>query len=142
MWGKFLAVFALSAIAANGGLAQESNASIWLLNQELSEACGRAGGHISPDALIERDLTGDGRDDLIISHEGISCNSGGRSIYCGMQVCTVKIFVREGELLKLTMDFLAGGVHVGHGNLPKISGYAHGGSGWSRRWDGLQFSKE
>lgn len=52
-------------------------------------------------------------------------------------VCTAKIFLREGALLRIELEFLAGGVTVGPTNVPVISGYAHGGEAWVMRWDGL-----
>jgi len=58
----------------------------------LPSACDGGRGSIDPAGVIERDLDGDGRDDLIIAHEAISCTSGGqfgRSMFCGMQVCSV-----------------------------------------------------
>jgi hypothetical protein len=33
--------------------------------------------------MIERDLTGDDKADLIISHEGITCPDGAPSGFCG-----------------------------------------------------------
>ncbi|MEL6587803.1 MAG: hypothetical protein AAFY65_13775 [Pseudomonadota bacterium] len=124
-------------------MAQQSNAARYLLGQEVANACNGAAGRISPGSLIERDLTGDGRDDLIIAHEGIRCSGGGsaRSLECGMQVCTTKIWVRQGDLLVEKAFFLGGGIAVAGGNPPAITGYAHGGKTWSMRWNGRSFAR-
>lgn len=131
-----LAAITIAAPAAS----QSSNAARYLANKEVAEACN-GGGRINPKGLIERDLTGDGRDDLIISHEWIECASGQRSMYCGMQVCSVNIYVREGKLLKLRGEFLGGGVSVGGGSRPKIEMYAHGGARGAIRWNGRSFGR-
>jgi hypothetical protein len=83
----FVAMFVLCAGPADA----LSNPARYLINQQIAEACEGRGGSIDPAAVIERDLTGDGRADLIISHEGIQCADSGRSLYCGMQVCSVMI---------------------------------------------------
>ncbi len=90
--------------------------------------------------MIERDLTGDGKADLIISHDGISCSGGGRSSACGMQVCAVKIYVRDGTLLKLAVgDLLGTAVKVGDGAVPTIEWRIHGGAGRMTKWNGQAF---
>ncbi|GIT91278.1 hypothetical protein JANAI62_17340 [Jannaschia pagri] len=128
------------ALLGSPAAAQSSNAARYLAAQEVSEACDGRGGTVS-DGLFERDLDGDGRDDLLIAHEGIRCAGGGfaRSAYCGMQVCTVKIWLRRGDLLKLEEEFLGGGITLGPTSVPVISGYAHGGASWSMRWSGGGF---
>jgi hypothetical protein len=69
---------------------------------------------------IERDLTGDGKADLIISHEGIECANGHRSNAYGMQVCSVMIYVHRGPLLGLEVgDLLGMDVSVGGGSSPQ-----------------------
>lgn len=107
--------------------------------QEIAAACPSGGRFRAADA-VERDLNGDGCKDLLLSHGQLSCKAARKiSGYCGMQVCTVKIFVRQGQLLKLKSDFLGGGVTVGPTNVPVISGYAHGGAAWAIRWNGRAF---
>jgi|TARA_B110000908_G_scaffold167845_1_gene221531 hypothetical protein len=64
------------------------------------------GWAFSSKGAIERDLTGDGRKDLVLAHGGVTCKgSNNISRRCGMQVCRVKLFVRQGQLLKLKSDF-------------------------------------
>jgi hypothetical protein len=119
--------------------AQNSNAAKYLMAQEVALACEGA-GTFDPRGVIETDLNGDGRADLILSHEWITCTgTSTRSGYCGMQVCTVKIYVRESALLRKKVDFLGGGVTVGPTDVPVISGYAHGGDPWAIRWNGKTF---
>ena len=85
-----------------------SKAADYLVRDQIADACEGGKGSINPAAVIERDLTGDGQPDLIISHDGITCSDGGRSNACGMQVCSVTIYVRDGALLKPAVDDLLG----------------------------------
>lgn len=127
-------VLTLAAAPAAAG----SKAADWLVNQELAAACP-GGGTIDPAAVIERDLTGDGKADLIISHEGITCAGGGRSSFCGVQVCALNFYVRRGKLLEPALEALGAGVRVGDGAIPVIHSFAHGGAPVTRRWDGETF---
>lgn len=132
-----MALFAASPLSA---VAQSSNAARYLMNEELATACEGRGGPARIDGgLVERDFDGDGRIDLLIAHDGIACGSTGRSGFCGAQVCTVKVWLRRGDLLRLESEFLGGGVNVDDGTPPTISGYGHGGGTWSMRWDGTGF---
>ena len=56
-----------------------------------------------------------------------------------MQVCSVKFYLRRGELLKPELEMLGAGVEVGSGQVPAISMYAHGGARGSVRWSGNGF---
>ncbi len=129
--------------AREGGLNEtgpRSKAADYLVREQIADACEAKGGKIDPAAVIERDLTGDGKADLIISHDGISCSGGGRSTACGMQVCAVKIYVRDGALLKLAVgDLLGTAVKVGDGAVPTIEWRIHGGSGRMTKWNGQAF---
>lgn len=110
-----------------------------LTAQEVAAGCP-LGGRFAFAGAVERDLNGDGRKDLVLSHDRLTCRGSNKiSSYCGMQVCTVKIFLRQGKLLKQKMDFLAGGITLGPTNVPVISGYAHGGDAWAIRWNGRAF---
>jgi len=140
MIGRFALAAVLIAVCAVGASAQSySKAARYLIAQEVKAACP-SGGAFKRSGAVERDLTGDGRKDLILTHGDLTCKGGSPlSRYCGMQVCTVKIFVREGQLLKLKSDFLGGGVTLGPTAVPVISGYAHGGGAWAIRWNGRGF---
>lgn len=144
--GKAAILFAiaamLAAIVPHDAAAQSSNAARYLQGEAIADACRGGAGSLDPRGLIERDLDGDGEVDLVISHEWIECMTGGqfsRSFHCGMQVCTVLIYLRRGQLLQLTDEFLGGGVEVGPGQVPEITGFAHGGGTWSIRWNGREF---
>lgn len=130
------AILALLPATAAAG----SKAANYLVAEEIAGACDGKKGRIDSAAVIERDLTGDGKADLIISHDGIKCADGSRSAACGMQVCTVRLYERRGELLKLTLDMLGAGVRVDASAIPKITMYAHGGRQGSIRWDGATFA--
>ena len=62
-----------------------------------------------------------------------------RSGFCGVQVCTFKIWLRRGKLLKLEADMLGMLVKVGTGQRPLIEWLFHGGGAQSMRWDGSAF---
>jgi hypothetical protein len=136
-------LFASLLILSAASVEALSNAARYLIDQQIAEACEWKGGAgiIDPAAVIERDLTGDGRADLIISHEGIVCADGGRSSHCGMQVCSVMIYVRRGALLEVAADDKLGmGVSVGEGEIPTIHMLGHGGHRTALRWDGQALS--
>lgn len=126
--------------AAASAPAARSKAAAYLIRQEIEAACDGKPGKIDPAAAIERDLTGDGKADLIISHEGITCQGRGRSLNCGMQVCSVNVYVRDGALLKPVVDdLLAMQVKVGDGAIPSIHMLAHGGRPHVMKWNGRTF---
>lgn len=122
-----LGLVVLGGCAGSVAAQSYSKAAQYLIAQEIKAACP-SGGRFSAEGAIERDLTGDGRKDLVLSHGALTCKGNNRiSNYCGMQACTVKLFVREGQLLSLKSDLLGGGVTLDPTNVPLISGYAHGG---------------
>jgi hypothetical protein len=133
------AVLAAWLAVIAGPAAAYSNAAEYLIAQEVSAACDGGAGTIAPEAVIERDLTGDGRADLILAHDGIACAGGRRSNACGAQVCSVMIYVRRGQLLELEAQLLGTGVTVEGGAVPEIRFFGHGGGARSIRWDGQAF---
>ena len=116
--------------------AARSKAADYLVAEQIAQACGDGRGRIDPGAVIERDLTGDGKADLVISHEGITCGNGGRSSFCGAQVCAVNTYVRRGALLVLAREMLGAGVSV-RGRT--IHMYGHGGKPGTVTWNGREF---
>lgn len=116
-----------------------SKAAAYLVEKEIAGACNGENGSIKKSAVIERDLTGDGRNDLIVSHEGITCANGGRSGFCGAQVCSFNIYIREGELLKPNKEMLGMGVHVSSEATPTIYWHTRGDSVQKFRWNGKEF---
>jgi len=120
--------------------AARSKAAEFLVAEQIVDACNGKPGTIDPRAVIERDLTGDGKVDLIVSHDGITCGRNGRSGLCGVQVCSVMIYVRHGPLLKLAVgDLLGMKLTVDDGKVPTIRLYAHGGTQRSMKWNGRDF---
>ncbi len=132
--------FIFICLAAQAG-AQSIEAARWLLWQEAQAACQMSGGapSIRETGLIERDLDGDGALDLLIAHEGFICGEVGRSGFCGVQVCTLKIWLNRGGQLILTEEFLGMNIAVDTNTPPVITGYGHGGGAWSIRWTGTGF---
>ena len=119
-----------------------SKAADYLVRDQIADACEGGKGSINPAAVIERDLTGDGQPDLTIRHDGITCSDGGRSNACGMQVCSVTIYVRDGALLKPAVDDLLGTmVTVSDGKIPVIHWRGHGGGAHSMKWNGSKFPR-
>lgn len=140
---RLFAIAAIMSLTASQAASQQSDAAQFLLEEQIVRACGSPAGEMDPAGFIEQDLTADGRDDLIISHDLIECEHrepvGTRSIFCGLQVCSVLIYVRQGDLLVLEEEFLGSGVTLGPTRVPVIRGYAHGGDTWTIRWDGSRF---
>ncbi|WP_035898767.1 peptidoglycan-binding protein [Labrenzia sp. DG1229] len=119
-----------------------SRAAAYLRDEQIGVACDGRGGTFEPGGLIERDLTGDGKDDLLIDHRGISCNGSPRSsLECGMQVCSMRIYVREGQLLQLKEDFLGMQPSIGNEQVPVIRVLGHGGGQAAIRWTGYGFER-
>ncbi|MFC6486784.1 hypothetical protein [Nitratireductor sp. GCM10026969] len=129
----------MAALCAPAGA--YSNATEYLITQEIAAACEGRPGEIDPAAVIEKDLTGDGETDLVLSHEGIGCAGPGpsRSIFCGAQLCTVNFYVRRGGLLHLEREMLGAGVSVEDGATPRIRMHGAGGRAGTVQWDGRSF---
>lgn len=120
--------------------AARSKAAAYLIREQISAACEMRDGSIDPASVIERDLNGDGKADLIIHHHGIECAGGGRSIFCGAQACSFLIYVRRGALLRPAGEFLGvETIKVEGGPIPTIHTVAHGGRPTALRWNGREF---
>lgn len=98
---------------------QWSRAARYLIDEQLAAACP-AGGLTTAEAVYELDLTGDGRDDLVIDHRGFTCEFGGQSGFCGAQLCSVLIYVREGRLLRQKLEMLSARTEVRAGRDPHV----------------------
>lgn len=134
LWLGFLVILVFISPAT-----ARSKAAQYLVDQQIAEACNGGSGTIRSEAAIERDLTGDGRADLIIDHRGIWCDGGGQSGFCGAQLCSVLIYVRRDALLKLEAEILSGSLEVSGGKIPAIHLSAHGGAPSTLQWDGKKF---
>ena len=118
-----------------------SKAALWLIDETVREGCDGRGGTFDPQGVIQRDLDGDGREDLILAQEWLVCNGPmSRSLYCGVQACTVKVYLRRGALLEQAVDILGMAVTVGSGQWPTITHVAHGGQMLAFGWDGARFA--
>ncbi|MGR3467298.1 MAG: hypothetical protein ACU0CI_05410, partial [Shimia sp.] len=137
---KRLSVLCFAAILAAPTAQAESAAERWLKAETIKDARFGDGGTFA-DGVYRRDLDGDGRDDLILDHAGISCDGdSARSGYCGAQVCTMTIYLRRGDLLKKSAEVLGTVQSIGRGPRPAIAIYPHGGPVRSLRWTGRAFS--
>ena len=137
---RLFCILAPLLLLASPALSQTSNAARWLVQEREADACDQSVGKMAQAGIIERDLTGDGREDLLLSDEHLRC--GPRNLRpgtCGMQVCRFTIFVRQGDLLVESYQGLGGGVSADRGTPPVISFYNHGGSRGSVRWNGAAF---
>lgn len=140
MWRQL----ALAAMLAAGGpsAAQQPDYSpdaLAILDAEVAEACGTVqGNQVSTNGFIEHDFTGDGQRDLLIQHSEVSCASG-RNGFCGAQVCSLLIWVREGGQLVQKVTALGVVTAIGDGPRPVVTFYEHGGSIGSLRWTGTDF---
>lgn len=137
---RWCAALAATAVLLSSPALARSKAADYLVREEIAGACDGGNGTIDDFAVIERDLNGDGKADLIIAHEGIKCTNGSRSNACGMVVCTVNIYIREGALLQSMVDDLLGAsVSVGNGKIPFIRMVDHAGKPHSLKWNGQGF---
>lgn len=129
-----------AAITVPGAVMALSEAASHVVAQEVGAACGGGGGRYDPAYVMERDLDGDGGADLLVGHEGIECAPTGRSAECGMLLCSIRVYLRRGELLVLALDDLQGfDLAVGAGPAPEIRWVGSGGAPFSIRWDGSAF---
>ena len=118
-------------------LAQSSAGARWLVDQTLNAYCTE-GGQFDRSGIIEADLTGDGRADLVLYTAGITCNGGGTA--CGAVYCDVMVFVREGELLVNRFELMTQCAEIEASNPPGLRTCARDGSEAVFVWDGAGFS--
>jgi len=97
------------------------------INEQILEGCMEGGGQFAPEGIIQRDITGDGLDDLILDHGFLNCDQGMR-MFCGAQACSTIFYIRRGDRLVKTWETLSMGVSIAEGNPPVINLTAHGGS--------------
>ena len=141
---RILIVVTVLAGMAQSVSAQGSNAARYLVRERIAEACAGGAGSFDPAGIIERDLTRDGRDDLILFDHHLSCWGGiGRSRFCGAAACAYTIFVREGDLLQPKHQGLSvEHVWVESGTPPGVKATGAAASGYATiqlRWDGSGF---
>ncbi|MBN9671553.1 hypothetical protein [Roseibium aggregatum] len=105
--GLFAGLIAAGSLMSPSPSHAFSKATQYLMQQAIADGCGGRAGSFGSDGVFEADLNGDGRDDLVLSHQGITCSGKpGTSLECGMQVCSIKVYIRKGGLLQLEEEFL------------------------------------
>jgi hypothetical protein len=113
-----------------------------IIKKEIKIACDSGRGKIDPRGVIIRDLNNDGQADAIIGHDAVSCSgSMSRSMFCGAQVCSTKIYLGENGKFFESTDMLGILESVSSGNPPTLNFYTHGGSKVKIRWNGARFAK-
>ena len=110
-----------------------SNATRYLIHEQTVAGCDGHPGSFGGSGVYEVDLDGDGHDDLVLSHQGLSCEGPmPSSLFCGAQVCSILVYYREGGLLRLRDEFLGRIVGFQPGNRPEFKIMNHGGA--TRTW--------
>ena len=118
-----------------------SRAAEWLMDEQVGLGCEGRGGRFEG-GFFETDLDGDGRNDLVLSHEGITCNAApSRSLFCGAQACSVLIYLRRGKLLQKVDEALGMQVQVSDDARPVIRMFGHGGTPHAIAWTGTGFAE-
>lgn len=137
---RLLAVGLIAMILPTGAFAW-SNATSYLLKEQIAAGCDGP-GTFDPAFVFERDLTGDGKADLLLSHEGIDCKTTptGRSNSCGMAACNIIVYVRQGSLLvPVVTDLYGYDVKLSNDTIPVIHWLGFKSQPASMRWDGAAF---
>lgn len=136
-----LIVAGLVAVFLPTGASAWTKATQYLVNEQIATGCDGP-GTFDPATVFERDLTGDGKADLLLSHEGLTCKNTptGRSNSCGMLACDILIYVRQGTLLVPVVTSLNGyDVTISADPVPIIRMRGFEGQPGSMRWDGSAF---
>jgi len=119
-----------------------SNAANWLVNQAISEGCEGLGGTMHPRGLFIVDLDIDGRDDLILSHDGIECGPRKtKSNSCGIKVCETFIYLRRGGILDQAGSFVGTVTNISDNTPPRFTFSDHSQREQTYSWNGNGFSQ-
>ncbi|MEM9207053.1 MAG: hypothetical protein AAGA88_12060 [Pseudomonadota bacterium] len=90
-----------------------TKAAEYLVNEQITDACGDRGGIFHAAGIIEQDLDGDGLLDLILDHHQLVCDELTHgSGHCEYDACQVLVYVRRDGLLVLKKAYLSIGVSV------------------------------
>lgn len=137
-----VALFApLALLSVTNPVIAQSKAAQWLTKNAISEGCSTQSGRFESNGVMEQDLTGDGRADLILDFAGLRCSSG-LPMFCGAKMCSIRFYVRNGQgLLKPAGEVLSVGAQVVPGNPPGIQLIANDNSEHIWRWNGRKFGK-
>ncbi len=119
---------------------RSSSAAFDIIAHEVDSACDGAPGKFNPVRRILQDLTGDQIEDMIVQHDAITCKGGKRSLFCGAQVCSIKIFVGQSDGEYKEFHEVLGIVdRVTTEFIPNIKLFGHGGRSYTLRWNGKEF---
>lgn len=127
----FSAVLAATAVctALAPPAVARSKAADYLIAEQIREGCLDGRGTFDERGIYEIDLNGDGRDDLLLAHEALECEGAmSRSLFCGAQVCSILVYIRDGALLKQKDEALGLIVEHDPGPPPAFKIMNHGGS--------------
>ncbi|MFN4099649.1 MAG: hypothetical protein ACK4GT_07720 [Pararhodobacter sp.] len=142
VWGLILAqALCLPALADGTARSAFIAEAKLLITDMIAAGCNGAPGRMMSRGVIVRDLDGDHRDDLILSHEGVECEGEvTRSVYCGAQVCSTVIYLQRDEGLERQAEVLGSVIDI-DGSLPPVVHVAeHGGSRLVLNWNGAGFA--
>lgn len=131
---------AVSAAIVGGSLPAEaaSKAADRIVRKHIADACGGGAATMEPAAVIERDLTGDGKADLIVDQGLISCKDGMNG-FCGTAGCAIDVYVRQGDRFVEKLNLLGFGIEILDGNPPRLRMSDRDGGRHIYRWKGGQF---
>lgn len=123
------------------GTADLSAAARWLIDEAVAYECQGNPGRMDPQSVFRPDIDGDGREDLVLDHQGITCN-GALPLSCGAQVCETRFYLRRGQLLQEALVLQASVNEVSGATTPTITMRRHGGGTERIRWSGNGFSSQ
>jgi hypothetical protein len=119
----------LTFIALAAPATARLKAADYLIAEQIREGCAEGRGTFDERGIYEIDLDGDGRDDLLLAHEALECEGAmSRSLFCGAQVCSILVYIRDGALLKQTDEALGLIVEHDPGPPPTFKIMNHGGA--------------
>lgn len=129
----------LALLAASPSTAMSKGAA-YLVKERIAAVCPH-GGTFAPKGITERDLTGDGRADLVLDLAGLTCRgaANGLNDESGAAHCPVAFYVRKGDVLVLVSEVASIGARVGPGNPPRITLVGFEYQEHSVRWNGRDF---
>lgn len=110
--------------------------------QEIAVACDGRPGRFEPEGVVEADLTGDGREDLVLSHDGVVCEGGAaRSAVCGIRACYYIVYVATDDGLVQRHEGLSVGVRLRSGEPPRLDLLGHDLTKHALLWTGSGFAE-
>jgi hypothetical protein len=112
----------------------------------IGQVCDGRGGQIDGRGLFQADLDRNGRLDIIVDENAISCNGSGsrgqiRPLSCGAQFCDFQVFLDQDG--NFNQSLVAHGTVTGVGTArePIVDTIVHGGDRVRYQWNGSGFSR-